>query len=216
MKKNISTIFIGILIIVLGVIFLGNSLNIWNVQIFFDGWWTVFIIIPSIIGLLKREALASSFLGLSIGILLLLASQEVIKWNMVGKIFIPIILIVIGLLIIFKPGTKKIDKKNLPEYIGLFSSIEEKANKNFKGANCIAIFGGVELDLRDVDIKSDISINCTTIFGGIDIIAPKNVNIKTSGMPIFGGIENQKESKEESAPTIYINYVCIFAGIDIK
>ena len=216
MKKNISTIFIGILIIVLGVIFLGNSLNIWNVQIFFDGWWTVFIIIPSIMGLLQKEALASSFLGLSIGILLLLASQEVIKWNMVGKIFIPIILIVIGLLIIFKPGTKKIDKKNLPEYIGLFSSIEEKANKNFKGANCIAIFGGVELDLRDVDIKSDISINCTTIFGGIDIIAPKNVNIKTSGMPIFGGIENQKESNEESAPTIYINYVCIFAGIDIK
>lgn len=216
MKKNISTIFIGILIIVLGVIFLGDSLNIWNVQIFFDGWWTVFIIIPSIIGLLKKEALASSFLGLSIGILLLLASQEVIKWNMVGKIFIPIILIVIGLLIIFKPGTKKIDKKNLPEYIGLFSSIEEKVNKNFKGANCIAIFGGVELDLRDVDIKSDISINCTTVFGGIDIIAPKNVNIKTSGMPIFGGIENPKESKEESAPTIYINYVCIFAGIDIK
>ena len=49
------------------------------------------------------------------------------------------------------------------------------------------------------------------------MILPDNVKIKTSGVPVFGGIENKKENcKAENAPTIYINYVCVFAGVDLK
>lgn len=218
MKQSKNTIIWGLIIIAVGVIFLGNALNIWNIEIFFNGWWTLFIIIPSVVGLFKKQTFFTSFLGLTIGILLLFAAQDIITWSMVGKIFIPILLIIIGLSMVFKPVVKKkINKKGLPEYIGIFSECTEKIGKDFKGANCIAIFGGVKLDLTNAKITEDIIIDCTSVFGSIDLIIPEGVNIIATGVPIFGGIENKSNTKtDKKEPIIYINYVCIFAGIDIN
>ena len=76
-------------------------MNKWDFSIFFDGWWTLFLIVPSIISLVRKEGMASSFLILALGILMLLASQNVIEWSMIWKIFVPLIIIVVGLSIIF-------------------------------------------------------------------------------------------------------------------
>lgn len=219
MNKGIGTIILGIIIVLIGVIFLGNNINLWDINIFsifFDGWWTLFIIVPSLIGLFKEKALFASGLGLIIGILLLLAAQDVILWSMVGKIFIPIVIIMVGLLIIFKSNVRfsKKKAKNVGNYIGVFSGTSEKISGKFSGCNCVSVFGGVDLDIRDADIDKDIVIDCVSIFGGIDIITDKNVRVKTNGVPIFGGVENKNDS--DKGPIININYVCIFGGIEIK
>lgn len=205
----------GILIIIVGVIFLGNNLDIWNINIFFDGWWTLFIIVPSLIALIKLEDVVSSVLGLSIGILLLLASRDIINWSTVGDIFIPIVIIAVGVSFIFKPKVK-VKSNGEATYLGIFSSTTEKVTKLDNKLECIAVFGGIDLDLRKVEIKEDVQIECVSVFGGIDLKLPENVVVKTNGVPIFGGIENKKDStSEKNMHTIYINYVCIFGGIDI-
>ena len=215
--KSLGKIFWGLVLIAVGIIYFGNNFNLWNFNIFFDGWWTLFIIIPSFYGLLKKEWI-SSILGIIIGLLLLLAAQNLIEWKDVGKAFIPALIIVIGLSFILGPKHKNItNKSGVTEYIGIFASNEQKVTGKFKGASIVSIFGGVELDLTDAEIKSDIVIDCVTIFGGVDLRLPDNVNLKSSGVPIFGGVENKYSSaNNEKYPTIMINYVSIFAGIDVK
>ena len=44
--KKVESILWGIVFIVLGLIIAGNVLGITNIKIFFNGWWTLFIIIP--------------------------------------------------------------------------------------------------------------------------------------------------------------------------
>lgn len=220
MSKKISDIVLGVILIAVGIIFLGNEFGFWNIELFFDGWWTLIIIIPSALGLFQHGSKLSSALGLLIGLLLLLASRNEISWSSVGKIFLPSLLILVGLSVIFKKNFNKgkiNNKDNKSSYIAIFSGTEDNiSNETFLGTNITAIFGGVELNLKNAIITEDIVINCTTVFGGIDITLPDNVKVKTSGVPIFGGIENKKEnSKEENSPTVYINYVCAFAGIDL-
>ena len=216
MKKNKNMIILGLLIMALGIIFLGNNLNFWNIEIFFNGWWTLFILIPSLKGFLKREELFASTLGLTIGILLLLAAQSLISWDMVGKIFIPILIILVGLSLVVKPVKKSCTGEPF-SFFGIFSGTDEKVTSKIKNAKCISIFGGVNLDISKAKITEDVTIDCITIFGGTDIIVPANVEIKTSGVPVFGGIENLTNNQtEKTGPTIYVNYVCIFGGIDIK
>lgn len=220
MKKN-SNIVWGIIILLIGIIFLGNNFDFWNINIFFDGWWTLFIIIPSFYALFKKEWL-SSILGIFIGLLLLLACQDLIQWHVVGKAFLPIILIVVGISLICKPksnltknNTKNTNTKNSSDsYIGVFSSNENKVSTNFDGTSIVAIFGGVELDLRDAKIDKDVVIDVVSIFGGADIFLPDNVSVKISGIPLFGGVENKHKDKKGS--TVYINYTAIFGGIDLK
>lgn len=219
MKKGSNTsVMWGIIIIIVGILFLGNNLELWDVNIFFDGWWSLFIIVPSLIGLFKREGVLSSCLGLVIGVLLLLAAQDYIDFLMVGKIFIPVLIILIGLTFIFKPNVSRIkrnDSSDLMEYFGIFSSTEEKINEEFLGAKCVAVFGGVELDLTKAKIREDIVVDCVCAFGGITLKVPSNVTIKTSGAPVFGGVENKHDNTSKKKTTIYVNYVCVFGGIDI-
>ncbi len=212
--KKINSILFGLLIVALGVIFLGNSLDIWDIDVFFKGWWTLFILIPSIFGLFNKDFI-SSLIGIIVSILLLLVCNDYMNWHMFSEILISSILIIIGISFIFKPKIKKISRSGeSEEYIGIFSSNEVSIDDTFKGAKVVAVFGGVDLDLRDAKIEEDIVIDCVTIFGGIDIRLPKNVKVKTNGVPIFGGIEDN--SKKGDGPTVVINYVCIFAGIDLK
>ena len=143
---------IGLLLIVFGLLFLGNSFDLWNFNLFFDGWWTLFIIIPSICSLLNKDYTAF-ILGTSVGVLLLLATRDIIDWSMVGGIFIPILLNVIGFntLCIKKNKSSKTSK------------LKKESNKDY-----LAIFGGVENKYTGKG-KYTITIDYVCIFGGSDI-----------------------------------------------
>ena len=53
--KQIKPIIWGIAIIALGVIFGGNALGLFNLNVFFDGWWILFIIVPSVISFFTEK-----------------------------------------------------------------------------------------------------------------------------------------------------------------
>ena len=85
----------------------------------------------------------------------------------------------------------------------------------FESAELTAIFGGIECDLRRAVIEQDCAINVCAVFGGIDILVPDNVNVKLSATSIFGGSSNKKASQKD-APTLYINGLCMFGGVEVK
>ncbi len=213
---NKRNLFWGILLIVVGILFLGRNMDWWDFSIFFDGWWTLFLIVPSVISLVRREGIGTSFLILALGVLMLLACQDVIEWSTIWKIFVPLIIIVIGLSIIFanrKVKGKEI-KANAKEYVAIFSGVDEVINKIESDFKITSIFGGVELDMRDVKLDSDLVIDCFTLFGGIDIKLPKDVKVEVNGLPIFGGVEN-KYRNHDAKVTVYINHTTIFGGVDL-
>ena len=213
---NKRNLFWGILLIVVGILFLGRNMDWWDFSIFFDGWWTLFLIVPSVISLVRREGIGTSFLILALGALMLLACQDVIEWSTIWKIFVPIIIIVIGLSIIFANRKVKVKeiKANAKEYVAIFSGVDEVINKIESDFKITSIFGGVELDMRDVKLDSDLVIDCFTLFGGIDIKLPKDVKVEVNGLPIFGGVEN-KYRNHDAKVTVYINHTTIFGGVDL-
>ncbi len=225
MKKT-SNILWGLVLIILGIIFGLNALEITNINIFFDGWWTLFIIVPSFIDLFKEKDKTGNIIGLLIGILLLLACQDIISFGLIWKLAFPVALVLIGLSIIFKDvlnnkikeEIKKINKTNQKECCAIFSGQEINYDKEeFNGCELNAIFGGIDLDLTKAKLKEDAVINACTVFGGIDIKVPENVIIKIVSTSVFGGVSDTRQNKTtDSKVTIYVNATCIFGGIEIK
>ncbi len=226
--KKIENILWGIALIVVGVIIGGNALGITNINIFFDGWWTLFIIVPSFIGLFKEHDKTGNFIGVLIGVALLLVCQDILNWDLIWKLTLPVILIIAGLSIIFKDTIggkfnaeiKRLNKNsnNLNECCATFSGQNVKIeNEKFTGANLTAVFGGVKYDLRNAIIESDVVINANSTFGGIEIYVPSNVNVKIKSTSIFGGVENKSNTAvNEKEHTIYINGTALFGGVEIK
>ncbi len=224
--KNIGNILWGLVFIIAGVIFGLNALEITDINIFFDGWWTLFIIVPCFIGLFKEESKTGNIIGITIGVLLLLSCQNILEFKIIWKLILPTILIIIGLSFIFK-GTinnkvkqeiKKLNKKIDTSYCATFGGQNiDFSDEEFTGCKLDAIFGGIKLDLRDAHIKEDVVITTSSIFGGIDIYVPKDVKVKITSTPIFGEVDNKyKNIKDEKAKIIYINATCIFGGVEIK
>ena len=226
--KKIGNVLWGIVLIVIGLIIGGNSLGITNINIFFEGWWTLFIIIPCFIGLFKDNEKTGDIIGLLIGIALLLGCQNILDFDLIWKLAFPTILIIIGVSIIFKDTLggevsskiKKLNEKRNGEnsYCSTFAGQNVNFNgEKFTGADLTAVFGGVKCDLRNAIIEEDVVINASATFGGIEIYVPSNVKIKIKSMPIFGGVENKANTKvDENSYTIYINSTAIFGGVEIK
>ena len=110
--KKVGNILWGIVFIVIGIIFGLNAMGITDIDIFFRGWWTLFIIIPSFIELFRSTNKMWSFIWLSIGIMLLLCAQNILSFKLISKLIFPFILVMIGISLIFKDTfNKKITEK---------------------------------------------------------------------------------------------------------
>lgn len=226
MYKKYTNIFWGLSLIALGVVMLGNYIGFFSINIFFNGWWTLFIIVPSILGLFDKGDRTTSLIFLLIGILLLLNQQNIFSMEIAWKILFASIIIIVGIRIIISGLNKNkvnIDfnfqgaKADSQTYTAIFSGYERRySNEEFEGANLTAVFGGVDLDIRDAVIKHDVVINSVAIFGGCNIIVPRNVNVKTIGTNIFGGVDNKINNYASDSPTIYLNTTSIFGGVEIK
>ena len=223
--NKVEKITLGIILIVIGLIIGGNSMNIIDIDIFFDGWWTLFIIIPCFVGLFNDKDKTGNLIGFVVGLALLLACQKIINFDLIWKLTLPIILIIIGLTFIFKSTFDKQIKTKIDQInknnsnngqFAAFSSQDINFDgEKFTGTNLTAVFGGIKCDLRNANIDKDIVINTCSVFGGIEIYVPENVQIKTTSTSLFGAISNKAKTKEKG-PIIYINGTTIFGGVEIK
>lgn len=224
--KKASSIIWGIILIAAGVLFALNALNVTNIDVFFDGWWTLFIIVPCAVGLFTEREKTGNIIGLLIGVFLLLCCQDVMSFSILWKLLVPAVIVIVGLKILFNGlrgnkanviiGEMKHSGNSPRTGSALFSGCDMSYDGEvFEGAELNAIFGGVKLNLRNAVIEKDCAISLSAIFGGVDIFVPDNVNVKVSSTSIFGGVSN-KTKVHKDAPTIYVNATCMFGGADIK
>jgi len=228
--NHIKPIIWGIAIIALGIIFGGNALGLFDLNIFFDGWWTLFIIIPSAIGFITEKEKFSSLAFFIAGILLLLAAQDVFSYEVAWKAILAEVLVLIGIAIITRSlfhsnNSKEVEKKvnelkddkKMDSQMAVFSGSERTYNnETFQGSNLAAIFGGVELDLRNAKFTKDTVIKAFVLFGGIDIIIPDDIVVKLKSGFIFGGFtDERKNASEKGKHTIYIDAAGGFGGVTI-
>lgn len=231
MKNNKGKIIGGVLLLLLGV---GLMLEITKVIDFnFNGWWTVFIIVPCIVGLFNDKNKTMPLIGIGTGVLLLMAAQGVIPWNDVWKYIVCIVLIIWGIMLIFSRnsnmGCSSPDQQSVEELkqisqdgrsIRQISASFGKhsydfAGQHFEGAKVQNSFGFVGIDLRGADILDGAIIDIDCSFGGMEIRVDDSVLVKHAIESSFAGVEC-REHLRTTTKTLYIKGHCSFGGIEIK
>lgn len=226
--EKMKRILWGIILVVLGVVIGLKTTGVVDFNIFFDGWWTLFIIVPSFVGLFGSTTRKEGIIGLLIGVVLLLVCQDVINFRIIRMLLVPAIIIIVGLMLIFKDsfnkGARMAAKKfresgtNKKEFCATFSSDNVNfAEQPLENIGLTAVFGSINCDLRGAVITGDAVVEVSSIFGSVDIFVPDNVNVKISATSIFGGTSDKRTVKNVGCVnTIYINSTCLFGGADIK
>lgn len=223
MRKRISNTLWGLLFIAVGIGVVGNIAGIWTFRIFFDGWWTLFFLVPALLGIIEKGFRVGNTVCLVVGATLFAACRGIISWDMISVLFLPVIFICIGLVLVlrnlFHIGTRRVhvDKEKRMNESIVFSAKKIVVEHEFYGMDYDAVFGGAVLDLRNASITENVSIDALAVFGGVDILLPEGLRVVVSDTSLFGGCNNQYRSvRGDDIPTVYINATALFGGVEVR
>ena len=220
-------IFAGILIIVIGVIFLLGSLDRIDVGDLLSDYWPLILIA---VGL--WHLLAHNFRQVGTGLILITVGSVFMlnKWGILGtnfwSVFWPVIIIAVGLWILLKPRFKgysgripEIKDDDLDAFV-IFAGITRRLeSKEFRGGKATALFGGIELDFTGAKLAgNEATIDLTAMFGGIEVRVPRNWKVVVDSHAILGGVDDKHrtDSPDQIEATLFIKATAIFGGVDIK
>lgn len=227
MKKNfLVRAFFGVTIVALGGILLLRNLEIikfnsWNV--FWGTVWAAGLVLAGLVTIVSSRKLLTRAWGL-----LLMAAGVSIGLNAYGvidvsiwKLFWPVILIAVGLMMVFSIGSanrKRAEKSGTDdnEKVAIFYGEQSRVRGDYTGGSATAIFGGVDLDLRQANIKDGAIIDVFTFCGGININLPDDVIVKNEVRGVLGGSDDKTMSKPSAKKTIYLKGECVLGGLEIK
>ena len=102
-----------------------------------------------------------------------------------------------------------------------FSGIKRRMETpNFQGGEMLAVFGGIDIDLRRAAIApgtKEVVIDANATFGGIELRVPETWLVVTRGLGIFGGYEDKTDPPTSpDAPKVVIKGFAVFGGIAVK
>lgn len=222
MRKRIGNTLWGLFFIVLGIGIIGNTVGAWEINLLFAGWWTIFLILPSLIGMIGNGIKIGNSIGLVLGVALLACCQGYLPWEVLYHMAGPVVLVIIGVILVFKNlfhlgfGKVKVPNDKRMEELVVFSGKKLAVQDLFYGMDGEAVFGGLTIDLRGAQIEENISIDALAVFGGVDILLPANVSVKFSDLSLFGGCSNNRNYTPVGGPTVYINATALFGGVEVK
>lgn len=219
---NSRTIF-AIILVLLGVGFLIEELQIAQFSDILGTWWPTLIIG---IGLYKiatdKHAIFFGIVIFLIGALLQALKLDIIHGSFWGY-FWPLILIIAGIWLVtgrMRKGKRDVYDTNQINDFVIFGAKEERFNcDDFQGGSATALFGAIEIDLTDCKMKSYAELELTAVFGGIELRVPEEWQVQTNGMPFLGGMDNHTRKKidgNDVRPLLNVRYTAAFGGVEVK
>lgn len=111
------------------------------------------------------------------------------------------------------------EAKDLEYIVQIFSGSDRTGAWNVpKEIRMFSLFSGSDVDLSEAHFShKTLRIRMFSLFSGTDIFVPENIKVVSNTFCIFGGVDNTAPSMASpSAPTVIIEGVAIFSGIDIS
>jgi predicted membrane protein len=225
-----SMVWGGVLILV-GLAFLLDHLGIINVDRLWR-FWPMLLIFAGAVNIMYRER---RFWGV-----LLLLAGSFLQLNQLGIAYFgwaefwPLMLIAVGLLILWgsieaRKNPRVVssaggDPRNTLNEAVVFGGLERRVtSQDFQGGHINAVFGGVEIDLRDAKMQAEeATLEINVIFGGVELRIPDTWQVAYRGTPIFGGIEDKTRTATANDPAnptvkaLLLTGAVIFGGVEIK
>jgi predicted membrane protein len=241
-RRSAPTVVLGLLFLTFGVLALLHTTGVVDAAAW-RTYWPAALVIG---GLAIAVAPGSRVVGLVIaGVGLVLLGGRLYGWPVRIWMLWPIIPILIGLKLIFRPGAGRrratrgatpgaassrvwngpatgepgVDPMSRIHDSAIFAGISRRnISQAFQGGQATAVFGGVELDLRECRMAGDeTTIDVFAMFGGIELRVPKNWTIESRLSAVLGGIDDQSDPPVEGAThRLVLTGQAIFGGVEIK
>lgn len=230
-RDNYGGFVPGVVILAVGLIFLLNSFGYVRARYFLQFWPMILIFIGAA-KVTRHDARIWGAVLLLLGILLQLDQLGIGHFSWAQ--FWPLLLIAAGLAALWSaiqaraifgnvPVDENYDPRTTLDESTMFGGIQKRMNtREFRGGRLQAIFGGIEIDLRDAELaESEAVLYANAVFGGIELRVPETWFVVARGQGLFGGYS---DSTRYSAPvdsdkpkkSLIVVGTALFGGVEIR
>lgn len=221
-----SQVVFGIMIVILGVLFTLDNLDVLHAGDFLRYWPAGLVAV----GLLKIYHATRDghgwFGGLAfivVGAWMLL--NGVLYFRVSVRDLFPLLLVLLGTYMVWRGfgGQRRergSDGHSSFSALAIMGGVARRSSSQaFKGADLTAVMGGCEIDLRQASIApgTEAIIDVFAFWGGIDIKVPEDWTVVTRAMPLMGGVEDKSRAPQGAASKrLIIRGIVVMGGVVIK
>lgn len=219
-NQHTTRIITGSAIILLGAGVLLGNLHLFDFHHILENWWPLIIVGAGLYALFTSPQISVwPFIAIGAGAALQLRQLDIITFN-VWQLFWPAIIIGIGISVIKGAYAHKtsVTPGNDSNLSAILSGVTTKSTaKDYTGGKITAVMGGVELDLREADIKKEATLDVFAVMGGVEIRVPDHWIVRSEAMAILGGVENKtKPDTKKTAPVLTIIGTVSLGGVEVR
>lgn len=220
-KRISNQVVLGGAIVILGLALLANTTGLYDTSQVLRYVPSLFIVVGlyalvvsgfrNVGGPLVLITLATAWQAVALDIVT--ASQVLSYW--------PILVIIFGLSVALGRLRSRVEPitDDRVDLVAVFGAREARVTTgHFDGGEATALFGGIDLDLRDVvEVSMPAHLNVTSLFGGVEISVPREWNVQIDVLPVFGGAEDERPRSElthESVDLVVSGFTA-FGGVAV-
>jgi predicted membrane protein len=214
----------GLMIILVGVVFTLDNLNIAHAEDYLR-YWPVGLIAIGLAKLWEAHTGYGSPIGgvifTMIGSWLLLDTLGYVDANLFD--FWPLLLVFVGGMIVWHGirGRQQLataHENDTINAVAVLSGVNRGSNStSFRGGELTAFMGGCEVDLRNAAINGDAVIDVFAMWGGIEIRVPESWTVVGRVTPLLGGFEDHTRAPQAATThRLTVRGMVIMGGVEIK
>jgi len=217
-------LIVGFGILAFGMLWTLDNLEILNAAPIVR-WWPMILVLIGLVQLPDRRV--NRFVPIAlivVGALLLLDRTRRIDFDL-GDL-IPLAIALLGAKLIWEAVTRRqrgtgaiADADSVIHAFAMMAGVKRQSvSREFRGGDANAIMGGVEIDLRNAQIREgdDAIIDAFAMWGGVEIKVPPHWRVVGNVLPVMGAFEDNTHPSGESGPTLLVRGTAIMGGIEVK
>jgi hypothetical protein len=216
-------VLLGSALVAVGGVFLLDALEVLDAWPTIGRWWPLALVALGAARMLSRPAdlLGGAVTG-GIGLLVLGFTTGAVDGS-IFRLALPLLLIGVGAYLVLTrrgaaPASGTTSDDTVSSIVVFGGQQLRPTSSSFQGGSLVAVFGGVEIDLRHADLAPGAHLDVTAIFGGVEISVPPGWRVRATGPGIFGGTDNGADRQQlpPDAPTLDVRSLAIFGGVDVR
>jgi len=219
---------LGLLVMTLGVIFLGENLGYFDAREAFHIFWPAAFVIVGVVVLVGGGARRSSrywgLLWIVAGGWIWAYQQEWVDVDF-WDLFFPGVLVLLGGSLIWrsfvrareKPAADRDPQAEIRSFAIMSGTEVRSTSDAFRSADLGAVMGGVTLDLRQAKMAAaEATIDLFAVWGGIEIRVPREWTVASKVMPLMAGFEDKTEPATGGSPRrLVIRGLVVMGGVEV-
>lgn len=219
---------VGCVVIVVGVLFALQNLQLIRAGEYIQ-YWPVVLIIIGAVKLVQPGAAPSRVAGviwIVVGTVWVLVNVEAIGLRI--RDFIPVFLILAGGYLVWvaisvrRPGSAaNTDASATLNALAFMSGLNRRVvSQEFRGGEATAVMGGVEIDLRGASIsESPAVIEVFAWWGGVELRVPEDWVVIGKVLPLLGGFEDKTKAPAGGADNkkqLIVKGMVVMGGVEVS